>query len=548
MAIAPLGGMRSASLACGALLFLASCVADEADLCTQAADLVQECTGERPELPPEGCVGEYRDAAESLLQEDCDGLTSAGKADGFWCRSWTQWLGRCDEVSLEQAARVSTLDAVCQRSRKDALCNALRTGDDVRARAEAKGLLSASGLDNAASDPALRYYVRERFVALLVWNVVTELGTRSPPQDYRRTARSVLGEHYPIYDPKDSFEMAQSPLAPQSTRSCQSDSTLLYFPGVVRQIDRQDFVEQKHAVVEAVPCLEVIVVPSASFVTPSVNASQALRAVRDLEGDGRMRFLHLVGYSQGALNAMTSLVEKPEIAQRARSLLTLNGACHGSEVADIFYAAIGFLNSSDFCRSLPEFARPTCEWAANLSPKPAEKIIDLAAKGMGVPFETFDQWLAAEEGVAASSTLREFLRNHLPGVESITTAAADRLWRRHGHDLPTSVLYTSFRSVVSNSKKNLPSSNILFYHLLRRAGKENPHNDMQVRLSNQSMGGPVREREVVMPVAEGNHWQWELATGALQPSLMPPEMTERIPHRELMASYAQLLFELGLLD
>ena len=50
-----------------------------------------------------------------------------------------------------------------------------------------------------------------------------------------------------------------------------------------------------------------------------------------------------------------------------------------------------------------------------------------------------------------------------------------------------------------------------------------------------------------LPVAEGNHWQWELATGAVGEAVMPAHMTDRIPHRELMLSYAQLLFELDLL-
>jgi hypothetical protein len=97
----------------------------------------------------------------------------------------------------------------------------------------------------------------------------------------------------------------------------------------------------------------------------------------------------------------------------------------------------------------------------------------------------------------------------------------------------------------SDSSANLPSSNRLFHALLERAGEHRPYNDMQVRLDNQILGGPVADLEVASPVAEGNHWQWELATGAVPESTMPVDMTDRIRHRELLVGHYQTLVELG---
>jgi hypothetical protein len=47
------------------------------------------------------------------------------------------------------------------------------------------------------------------------------------------------------------------------------------------------------------------------------------------------------------------------------------------------------------------------------------------------------------------------------------------------------------------------------------------------------------------PLAEGNHWRWELATGAVPEETMPAEMTERTPHREILVGYCQAVIELG---
>jgi hypothetical protein len=57
----------------------------------------------------------------------------------------------------------------------------------------------------------------------------------------------------------------------------------------------------------------------------------------------------------------------------------------------------------------------------------------------------------------------------------------------------------------------------------------------------------VAASEVLSPVAEGNHWQWVLADGAVPQQLMAPHMTQRMPHRELLLSYFQALLDSGVI-
>jgi hypothetical protein len=69
---------------------------------------------------------------------------------------------------------------------------------------------------------------------------------------------------------------------------------------------------------------------------------------------------------------------------------------------------------------------------------------------------------------------------------------------------------------------------------------------MQVRLSNHALGGRLADHEVVMPAAEGNHWQWVMTAGQVPELLMPADMIDRVPQTALAVAYAQTLFEIGL--
>ncbi len=166
---------------------------------------------------------------------------------------------------------------------------------------------------------------------------------------------------------------------------------------------------------------------------------------------------------------------------------------------------------------------------------------------MGIAGEDIDRFLNAEDALAPAPDLASFFGGHVPGVASLTTEGSAQFWADSGSALPTSMLYVTFAAVISDPDRNLPASNALFWHLLRRAGGSNSFNDMQVRLPNQRLGGPLRAVEVQLPVAEGNHWQWELSTKDVPAAVMPPEMVERIPHVELMVAWLQTLTELDLL-
>jgi hypothetical protein len=52
--------------------------------------------------------------------------------------------------------------------------------------------------------------------------------------------------------------------------------------------------------------------------------------------------------------------------------------------------------------------------------------------------------------------------------------------------------------------------------------------------------------EVVGRVAEGNHWQWQLADGAVPAAVMDPDMVRRTPDVDLLLAHYQALQDAGL--
>lgn len=70
---------------------------------------------------------------------------------------------------------------------------------------------------------------------------------------------------------------------------------------------------------------------------------------------------------------------------------------------------------------------------------------------------------------------------------------------------------------------------------------------MQVRLASLPLGGPIADREIVLRVADGNHWMWELTPTDVPSSLMSPEMFAGVPRNELVVAQYITLAQVGLL-
>jgi pimeloyl-ACP methyl ester carboxylesterase len=462
--------------------------------------------------------------------------------------------------SLEEEARVASLDEVCPSSRDDALCSALRAGETQVGweAAQAYGAardaiverLAVEPREQTMSDPAVRFWIRERTVSLFVWNTVTSFGTvQGEPTEYWKAADAVLEEHLPAYDPW-TLPLARLPMAPPEAEACESPRELvLFFPGVIRLGARDEFHLQAAALEAALPCVRFVRIETGSFVDPAINAKQAKAAVDAADSELGELPLHFVGYSQGSINALETLVAYPELAERAKSVLTLNAAAHGSEVADTLGQAVAMLNDSKAgCDQFADFARPLCKTVAAVSPKPTKAVLQFVAGMMGVPLENLEAFLQAEDTIAPAPTLEAFLQSHLPGIQSLTTKKAAAFWNGPAAKLPRHVVYTSFRAAISDTWANLPPSNALGFALLQLAGRDYPNNDMQVRLQFQTLGGPVADLEVVGRVFEGNHWQWELAVGDVPDNVMPRAMIEGLPREHLLVGYFQALAELGIVD
>lgn len=516
--------------------------AQSRSVCEEAAEVIEACTGERPSVPDEGCVGEFADSSSAIVEGGCEALASDGgkaDADGFWCHSSVRWLGLCeDEVSLQDAVAVATVQDVCA-GRSDALCSALRDDEVAQAREVVAARVASEPREDVTGDPAVRLYLRDRISGLLAFHVV---GRSSPGGDYAAQVDDVLAEHFPGYPP-GTFPLARQ-WSPPAVEGCDAPTAaIVFFPGVVRFVARDEFTEQRQAIEAALPCVMTHVVDTGSFIEPRINAQQAVTELSRIDEVQPGAPLHLVGYSQGSSSALRTLVDSDEFAARTVTMMGMNSAAHGSEVAD----TLGDIVMAS-CDSVPTFARPTCEWAAEQSAQPTDFLLQTIARAMSIPVDQIEEFIAAEDDIVGVETLADFFAARAPGIGSLTTGVASQFWAERGDELPRTTLYYSFRSIVTDEDANLPPSNALFFALLERAGESAPHNDMQVRLENQSYGGPIADREIVGPAAEGNHWQWELATGAVPAAVMPPDMTDRIPHRELLVAYFEALAEVGLLD
>lgn len=126
-------------------------------------------------ISPEGCVGSYAEQSAAVVEGGCEGL-SEEKSDLF-CSAALSWLDLCGQEPLAKVARIDTVSDVCPSSRSDALCEALRTADDLAFDAskggdretardafeEALEQARVSMLENpnaARQDAAYRYLVR----------------------------------------------------------------------------------------------------------------------------------------------------------------------------------------------------------------------------------------------------------------------------------------------------------------------------------------------------------------------------------------------------
>ncbi len=460
---------------------------------------------------------------------------------------------------LTKFAGVTELQSACPSPRNDDLCLALNNGIRSqgatavawfdKARVAIANRIGSENRESVVKDPAVRWWLRERSLALQIWNHGTARGLNAiDPSQWRKTADAILAKNYPTYSPT-AMPLARTwmpPVKKPATACAKATEALLVFPGVVRLGPRQEFKEQIAQIQAAFPCLAVRRVESGSFVSPAVNANKALEAVLQIDKEFGGIPLHMIGYSQGSANALRTLATFPNIAARTKSLLTLNSAARGTEFADTFAVAIDHIDNKATCLSFPSFARPLCNAIAGISVQPGWLVSNALALAAGVPVTELQAFFAAEDKIAPAPSLKHFLIGHLPGVRSLTTIDANKFWTEMGGKLPKHVTYHSFRSVITKPFSNLPPSNALIHALLNIAGGKNPYNDMQVRLQNQSLGGPIADQEVVGRVAEGNHWQWELSPGDVPDAVMSEKMIADMPRNGLLLGHLQALAEVGI--
>ena len=513
-------------------------------VCSQAAAKINSCGGNAQ--VPASCDGDSLSAAQQVLGLECDDLnTQQGKSDGFWCLPVVSWLGKC-ATPLSDVAKMPALTDVCNGS-TDSLCAALTASDYSTARDLVSARVKSEDRTTLVADPVVRYYLRERVVSLFAYNVGQSSGL---------AVDDILKNQYPAYDPS-VFSMAHAGLTPTAAISsaCTKPTEALFlFPGVIRNSDRQEFArpgEQMEALNKALPCLRTVRVESGSFVEPSKNAAQAKKQIDALDAELGPIPLHFLGYSQGSTNALTTLATYPELAARVASVITMNSAAHGSEVGDTMLKVIDLSSKLD-CSNLPAFAQGACKKFAGTALPTQDNVLSAMATAFGMTLDQLKTFTEAEDDVQPATNFSQFFFQHLDGISSLTTPTAAAFWASSGLSLPQHTLYMSFRSAivddkVSDPNSDLPASNELFYDILTGVDSKVPYNDMQVRLVNQSLNASVADREVMLPVAVGNHWLWELTPAAVPNSLMATTMFSHAHRDEMFMAFYQTLAETGIL-
>ncbi|MBM4344469.1 MAG: hypothetical protein FJ100_13975, partial [Deltaproteobacteria bacterium] len=144
---------------------------------------------------------------------------------------------------LAKFAGVQELDSACPSTRNDTLCNALRNGVRAQgaqaaswfegARAAIAQRIESENREVVVKDSAVRWWLRERSLALQVWNHGTARGSlATDPSQWWKTADAILAKNYPTYAPS-SMTLARTWMPPvqKATTACsKAREALLVFP------------------------------------------------------------------------------------------------------------------------------------------------------------------------------------------------------------------------------------------------------------------------------------------------------------------------------
>jgi pimeloyl-ACP methyl ester carboxylesterase len=430
---------------------------------------------------------------------------------------------------------------VCPESRNDQACRQLRVAHNSdpavarvamqAARAELLDFVAKRRRSGTADpwDPAIGFYARQRAMGLFAWHVVTNGDhTRPEPANYAQLAAAVLGHHFPAYPP-GAFPTALHWAPPQPVEGCAEgeEYLLMMLPGVARTLTRRELETQAAVLREAFPCLRVERVDTRSFVPPEENVAAVRVAMTQYPN---AKAYHLFGYSQGGLNALQALLDIPELAARARSVVLLNVPAQGSEVGEALYRFVDSWTWLDWI------------WPRR-QPAPLDKLLSALIASNGSK-EAWQTWLQ-HEGLGTDISPRELIRQRRAGIRSLGTSYAAEFWKAHGTRLPRTPIYLHLRSVITD-RRNLPASNAALHTYLEQIDRSAPYNDMQVRLVSQRLGSPLNDEEVLSPVAEGNHWQWALVPDDIPSAVMPHEILRRTPQSAYLLAYYQALAEVGI--
>jgi hypothetical protein len=504
--------------------------------------------------------------------------------------------------NLTSLTKIASLADICPPADGTHLCHLARRAEGATGNAAIgayrelqyairDAVRATAGIDSERQKviqaPVVRWFLRERTVALFVYNVITEGGNpitkygvkpaaaqqNAAGADYATLADRVLKEHYPAYDPS-SFRMAHFRIEPSPAEragSCSTQEALLFYAGVIRLGKREEFKEMLEgvdgnlevALNAKLPCLKTIRVNTGSFIDPRINAQAGFKEIAKLAANMK---LHFLGYSQGATNSLTTLVDAllqnyeklRTIPHRTQTVVEMNSAAHGSEVGDFMLKFIlGFQDVDALCDKLPKFLRAKCHENINKQLKAVsrlkaiEKSVIPFAEAFGIPTGLdknlpLSKFLEDENLTLKEDTVAGFLESRVEGVRSLTTAAAQAFWANRAKDLPKHTVYFTFRSIIQDTKQDLPLSNDIFHRIIWSANKKGGYNDMQVMGIHHELGGPIAQSEVLGPVAEGNHWSWQVAVGGVPPTAMSVAMTERCPRPQMLTAHYQAMHDVGL--
>jgi hypothetical protein len=361
-------------------------------------------------------------------------------------------------------------------------------------------------LTEAADDPAAIKAAAKR-LAVPGTDLALSVGRDSRPTRQRLAERFLYGEGI------DDWSRELPPAKPRKLRR----TTIVFCPGLISTLIPVPAFGSEMSALAAERGWRFLRAQAHPMRSCSANVADLAETIehgRGLDADGEpvpprrarpLRDVVLIGYSKGTADALTLLVERPDLAPRVRALVTWGGAVGGSYLADNIY-----------------------EQVKDLALGRAGDALRLAVKAV-FPLVDLDR---------VSDRIEDY--DVRGAVKDLTTAERERFLRRNARKLDR-LRVPVFQLTAAAGALEVPYFQAQgSLEIERRAGA----NDMQLALDQARLPSPLATD---LATVHAHHWDLSYDPFPRRFRLGAANLDHRFPRRAALAATITLLAELGLI-